>query len=58
MNNENEDAEEDSDDRSTTSSSHRSANNNLTSKSPDPMSCLMLDKVRKFVKNDISGYKL
>ncbi|XP_033221525.1 RE1-silencing transcription factor B-like [Belonocnema kinseyi] len=44
MNNENEDAEEDSDDRSTTSSSHRSANNNLSSKSPDPISYLMLDK--------------
>ncbi|XP_051172091.1 RE1-silencing transcription factor-like isoform X2 [Leptopilina boulardi] len=40
-NNDNEDAGDDSDDRSTSS---RSANNNFSSKSPDPLSCLLLDK--------------
>lgn len=43
-NNDNEDAGDESDTGST-NSSHRSANNNLPTKLPDPMSCLALDKV-------------
>lgn len=40
----NEDAGDESDTGST-NSSHRSANNNLSAKLPDPMSCLAFDKV-------------
>lgn len=42
--NDNEDAGDESD-AGSTNSSHRSANNDLSAKLPDPMSCLALDKV-------------